>query len=198
MKLAPACRQYVTSGQPICIDWLQGCVLSTYSLVWKHWPITFAYDSLNNVTRQSMDPAYDNMLTVKWSCSGARYTYWDTAGCSSGPQDIYVVNVELSWCDRRSVDPPVLVSGTPLRPMTRFFFLLSFAGQLLWSFILGRPLWREDGSVICSSICQWSESRRTRNLTLLSHLRLLGSLSAASYDSQGLRWKYSNPPSHGE
>jgi hypothetical protein len=52
-------------------------------------------------------------------------------------------------------------------------------------------LWREDGSVVCSAICQWSESRRTHNHTLLSHLRLLGSLSVASYDSQGWRWKYS-------
>jgi hypothetical protein len=33
-------------------------------------------------------------------------------------------------------------------------------------------LWREDGSAICSVITQWSESRRTRNHTLLSHLRL--------------------------
>jgi hypothetical protein len=32
----------------------------------------------------------------------------------------------------------------------------------------------------------------------LSHLILLGSLSVASYDSQGLRWKYSYPPAHGE
>jgi hypothetical protein len=70
------------------------------------------------------------------------------------------------------------------------------------------PLWREDGSAICSVITQWSESRRARNHTLLSHLRLpnlegqvpvfisprnrvaqlypraLGSLYAASYDSQ--------------
>jgi hypothetical protein len=35
-----------------------------------------------------------------------------------------------------------------------------------------RPLWREDGSAICSVITQWSESHRTRNHTLLSHLRL--------------------------
>jgi hypothetical protein len=35
-----------------------------------------------------------------------------------------------------------------------------------------RPLWREDGSAICSLITQWFESRRTRNHTLLSHLRL--------------------------
>jgi hypothetical protein len=63
---------------------------------------------------------------------------------------------------------------------------------------LGRPLWREDGSAICSAICQWLQSRRTHNRTLKSHLRLLGSLSVASYDSQGLRWKYSYPPPHGD
>jgi hypothetical protein len=37
---------------------------------------------------------------------------------------------------------------------------------------VGRPLWREDGSAICSVITQWSESRRTHNHNLLSHLRL--------------------------
>jgi hypothetical protein len=37
---------------------------------------------------------------------------------------------------------------------------------------VGRPLWREDGSAICSVITQWSESLRTRNHTLLCHLRL--------------------------
>jgi hypothetical protein len=35
-----------------------------------------------------------------------------------------------------------------------------------------RPLWREDRSAIYSVITQWSESLRTRNHTLLSHLRL--------------------------
>jgi hypothetical protein len=38
---------------------------------------------------------------------------------------------------------------------------------------VGRRLWREDGSAVCSAITQWSESLRTRNHTLLSHLRLL-------------------------
>jgi hypothetical protein len=37
---------------------------------------------------------------------------------------------------------------------------------------VGRPLWREDGSAICIAITQWSESHRTPNHTLLSHLRL--------------------------
>jgi hypothetical protein len=31
---------------------------------------------------------------------------------------------------------------------------------------VGRPLWREDGSEICSVITQWSESLRTRNPSL--------------------------------
>jgi hypothetical protein len=37
---------------------------------------------------------------------------------------------------------------------------------------VGRPLWWEGGAAICSVIIQWSESRRTRNQTLLSHLGL--------------------------
>jgi hypothetical protein len=85
------------------------------------------------------------------------------------------------------------------------------AGMLLFEIrgliSLRGPLWREDGSAICGVITQWSESLRTRNHTLLSHLRLpqgqvpvfisprnraaqlypraLGSLYVASYDSQG-------------
>jgi hypothetical protein len=59
--------------------------------------------------------------------------------------------------------------GTPLGLMTRFFFFRTIALPL----ILERPLWREDGSLICSAICQWSESLRTHNCILLSHLRLL-------------------------
>jgi hypothetical protein len=43
----------------------------------------------------------------------------------------------------------------------------------IWGLVsVGSPLWREDGSAICSVITQWSELLRTRNHTLLSHLRL--------------------------
>jgi hypothetical protein len=35
---------------------------------------------------------------------------------------------------------------------------------------VARPLWREGGSVICSVFTQWSDSQRTRNHALLSHL----------------------------
>jgi hypothetical protein len=94
--------------------------------------------------------------------------------------------VQMSWCyDRRSVG--LLVLG----PMTRFYFFISFFRKIDLSFVFGRPLWREDWSVICSAICQWSESRRTHNHSLL------GSLSVTAYDSQGLRGKYSYPPPHG-
>jgi hypothetical protein len=36
---------------------------------------------------------------------------------------------------------------------------------------VGHPFWREDSSAIYSVITKWSESFRTRNHTLLSHLR---------------------------
>jgi hypothetical protein len=52
---------------------------------------------------------------------------------------------------------------------------------------------------VCSleSLHSLVRSLTTSNHTLPSHPRLC-SLSVASYDSQGLRWKYSNPPPHGE
>jgi hypothetical protein len=44
--------------------------------------------------------------------------------------------------------------------------------QLCGLVSIGRPLWRDDESAIFSVITQWSESLRTRNHTLLPHLRL--------------------------
>jgi hypothetical protein len=51
---------------------------------------------------------------------------------------------------------------------------------------------------VCSLQCNHSLVRAVtpNNYTLPPHLRLC-SLFVASYDSQGLRWKYSNPPPHG-
>jgi hypothetical protein len=99
--------------------------------------------------------------------------------------------------DWRSISQYVLVSGIPLGPMTRLYFFFLFCQKIVLLFILGRPLGREAWSIIFSAICLWSESRGTRNCTLLSYLRLLGSLYVGSYDSQGLRWKYFCPPPHG-
>jgi hypothetical protein len=90
-----------------------------------------------------------------------------------------------SWC------------RAPLWAHDQILLFPFFCRTIALLFDLRRPPWREAGSAICSAICQWSESRRTRNHTLLSHLRLLSFLFIASYNSQGLRWKYSNPPPHG-
>jgi hypothetical protein len=46
-----------------------------------------------------------------------------------------------------------------------------FLSEICGLVSVGRPLWREDGSAVCSVITQWSESRRSRNHTL--RLKLL-------------------------
>jgi hypothetical protein len=73
----------------------------------------------------------------------------------------------------------------PLETHDQIFLFPFFCLIIALLFDLERPLWREDGSAICSAISRWSESRRTHNYILLSHLRLLSSLFVASYDSQG-------------
>jgi hypothetical protein len=66
-----------------------------------------------------------------------------------------------SWCQ------------APIWDHDQNFLFPFFCWTIALLFILGRSLWREDGSVVCSSICQWSVSRRTHNHILLSPLRLL-------------------------
>jgi hypothetical protein len=63
-----------------------------------------------------------------------------------------------SWSSsygRQSVYQFVLVSGSPLRPMTRFYPLF-LRLKITLLFFLGRPLWWEDGSVTYSAIADWS------------------------------------------
>jgi hypothetical protein len=66
-------------------------------------------------------------------------------------------------CDRQSVGKSVLVSGTYLGPATHFSFSMKFPLDYWSFFILLRPLWREDGSIIYCTIdsgpCQNSHSR---------------------------------------
>jgi hypothetical protein len=74
------------------------------------------------------------------------------------------------YSERRSVGQFVLVSGPLWGPWSDFNFLC-----LATTFFLlhvGCPLWREDGSVICSAITHWLESHKTHNHRLMSHLRL--------------------------
>jgi hypothetical protein len=68
----------------------------------------------------------------------------------------------------QSVSQYVLVSSTLVGLATRYYFLSECCCLKFAVLFLGRPLWREDGSAICSVIAQWSESRRTSNHYLLS------------------------------
>jgi hypothetical protein len=72
--------------------------------------------------------------------------------------------------------------------MTRFYFFFSFVGKCHCSSSWGAL---SDERAGLQFVVQSVSGQRTHNLTLLSHLRLLGSLPVASYDSQGLGWKYS-------
>jgi hypothetical protein len=99
-------------------------------------------------------------------------------------------------CGRQSVDQFVWVSGLPLGPLTRFYLALLPSSDNYFILLSNAPsLTRKR---ICSLQCNHSlvSLLTPNNHTLPSHLRLC-SLFAASYDSQGLRWKYSNPPPHG-
>jgi hypothetical protein len=74
---------------------------------------------------------------------------------------------------RLTVSQYVLVSSTLVGLATRYYFLwecycLKFAVLFLWGVFSNE----RTGLRFCSAITQWSESRRTRNHTLLSHLRL--------------------------
>jgi hypothetical protein len=107
------------------------------------------------------------------------------------------VQLSLSYC-QQSVDQFVLVSGSPLGPITRFYPYPFFSDNCFVVFPAGRHLWREDGSLTYSAIAEWSGHwGPITNHTLPSHLRLCSPF-VASYDSQGLRWRYSNPPPQGE
>jgi hypothetical protein len=79
----------------------------------------------------------------------------------------------------------VSISSILVGLATRHYFL----SECCCLVSVGRPLWREDGSAICSVITQWSESRTTRNHILPSHLRLPPTWRA--------RFPYLYPPGSG-
>jgi hypothetical protein len=107
------------------------------------------------------------------------------------------LGVRSCSCVRQTVDQFVLVSGLPLGPMTRFYLSPLFSSVSY--FILLPTASSLTRRRVCSLECLHSmvRSLTTNNHILPCHPRLC-SLSVSSYDSQGLRWKYSNPPPHGE
>jgi hypothetical protein len=62
--------------------------------------------------------------------------------------------------------PIRLCVGHCFRAHDQIFLFPFFCRTIALLFVLGRPLWREDGSVICRAICQWSESQMTHNHTV--------------------------------
>jgi hypothetical protein len=83
--------------------------------------------------------------------------------------------------------------GPPLGTLDQILSCSSFfIWQLRYSSFKAPSLTRKR---VCSLQCNHSlvRSLTPNSHTLLSHLRLC-SLFVSSYDSQGLRWKYSNPP----
>jgi hypothetical protein len=115
-----------------------------------------------------------------------------------GSQQEVWLELGLECVLRPAVSRPVRLGIGP--PFGAHEQILSFSSFSFDSYfvVLPRALSLRGGRV-CSLQCnRWLvRSLTTNNHTLLSHLRLC-SLSVASYDSQGLRWKYSNPPPHGE
>jgi hypothetical protein len=96
----------------------------------------------------------------------------------------------------RPTDSRPVRLGLPLGPLTRFYLSLLFSSDnYLILLSMASSLTRKR---VCSLQCVHSmvRSLMTNNHTLPPHPRLC-SLSVASYDSQGPRWKYSNPPPHG-
>jgi hypothetical protein len=108
-----------------------------------------------------------------------------------------LTGVRSSSCCRQTVNQFVLVSDSPLEPLIRFYLVLLFSFDSYFIlFPMASSLTRKW--VCCLQCLHWLvRSLTTNNHTLPSHLRLC-SLSVASYDSQGLRWRYSNSPPHRE
>jgi hypothetical protein len=106
-------------------------------------------------------------------------------------------DLELEFFLRPTVSRPVhLGIGPPFGTLDQILSCSSFfVWQLLFLLSKAPSLTRKR---VSSLQCNHSLVRllTPNNYTLPSHLRLC-SLFVASYDSQGLRWRYSNPPPHG-
>jgi hypothetical protein len=91
--------------------------------------------------------------------------------------------------DRRSVSQSVLEYSTHLGLTTRFLLLSDSCGFV----DVGRPLWREDGSVVCN--CCWTSPAQSFPdpspvglVTIFYCIRFETSLFVTTYDSQGYKY----------
>jgi hypothetical protein len=105
--------------------------------------------------------------------------------------------VELSWVEFSCgfMQPVRLGIGPPFGTLDQILSCSSFSSDNY--FILRSKAPSLTRKRVCILQCSHSLVRSlTPNHTVPPHLRPC-SLFVASYDSQGLRWKYSNPPPHG-
>jgi hypothetical protein len=117
--------------------------------------------------------------------SQADWTWLGSLGLIA-PDCSWLKSKSKSHCDWRPVSQQVLMSSPHLELMTRHFLLFDIYGLVF----VGRPLWREDGSVSC--ICSWplpAQSLSGPNPleleTIFYRLRLETFLFVAFHDSQG-------------
>jgi hypothetical protein len=97
--------------------------------------------------------AWKYSYLLEWTMKSEVYAIQDMFGViPSG----HWVELSISY-GRRSVDQFVLVSGSLLGPMTRFYPYPFFSDNCFVVVLpVGRPLWREDKSVTYSAIPDWS------------------------------------------
>jgi hypothetical protein len=106
--------------------------------------------------------------------------FYDSQGSVSHKSQSHIAT------DGQSVSQSVSLGVEPhLGPMTRYLLLFDSYGLV----IVGRPLWREDGSVF--SMCCWPLSAQSLSgpsplglATIIYSLRFETSLFVATYDSQ--------------
>jgi hypothetical protein len=103
-----------------------------------------------------------------------------TGQCCLGKQSLFIRSYFTT--DRQSVSTSCFEHpcGTCDQILLSVGMLLS---EICGPVSMGRPLWREDGSAICSAIAQWSQSRRICNHTLLSLWEPFGTHKYSKYCS---------------
>jgi hypothetical protein len=75
-----------------------------------------------------------------------------------------VLTVKVKVTSRLTVSQSICLGvGHPFGAHDQILLFPFFCRKIALLFILGCPLWQENGSVICSALCQWSELRRTHN-----------------------------------